>query len=64
MWPYLTKAEDELPKVKAEAANTPSIREQAEQARRQYGTPVAEQEPTRVYDQGSSTPRRSDFDQL
>ena len=33
---YLTKAEDEAPRIKQEAANAPSARQQAEQARDQY----------------------------
>ena len=47
---YLVKAEQELPHVKAEAENTPSVRAQAEQARQRLDA-SAEPEATRVYDQ-------------
>ncbi|MFC7490360.1 MULTISPECIES: mechanosensitive ion channel family protein [unclassified Knoellia] len=68
---YLVKAEGELPKVKAEAANTPGVREQAEQAKskakREYddsgSSGSTSSTPTQVFDQGtgeggSTTPRR------
>lgn len=51
---YLSKAEQELPKVKAEAQDTPSIREQARQAQSRLSTDTPTSETTRVYDQGST----------
>jgi len=49
---YLVKAEEEMPKVKAEAANTPSVREQAQQAKNKLDNGTSpEDEQTRVYDQ-------------
>jgi len=54
---YLVKVEDELPKVKAEAANTPGIREQAEQAQTRLADNGARHdEQTRLYDQRTATP--------
>ncbi|MEO5853939.1 MAG: hypothetical protein ABIQ15_15640, partial [Nocardioides sp.] len=48
---YLTKAEDEAPRIKQQAANAPSVREQAEQARDQYAGSTTQ--PT-GYDAGST----------
>lgn len=53
---YLVKAEEELPRVKAEAADTPSVREQAAQAKHRVEAGDAQTTgQTRVYDQGTSS---------
>lgn len=59
---YLVKAEEELPKVKAEAANAPSVREQAEQAKQKLDNSTPhEDEKTRLYDQRAASPGSSTY---
>lgn len=52
---YLSKAEEELPKVKAEAENTPSVREQAQQAKQKLDSSGQQNEATRLYDQRAAS---------
>ena len=59
---YLVKAEEELPKVKAEAANTPSVREQAKQAKDKLDdSSQTSGEGTRVDDQRAGSPGSSTY---
>jgi hypothetical protein len=59
---YLVKAEEELPKVKAEAANTPSVREQAKQAKDKLDDSAQTSgEGTRVDDQRAGSPGSSTY---
>lgn len=56
---YLTKAEEEVPKVKQEAASAPSVKDQAKNAKDKAKNDAAGAGDTRVYDQtGSSASRR------